>query len=116
VVTGTGQLVAVYGKVATDGNGELVGPDDPSAEVRQVFENLRRCLAAAGLSAALAGCAGSFLFVSSGNVYADHSRPGDDESAALLPALARDVIETMETHGKAKVAGVAASAEDQLGG
>lgn len=55
-------------------------------------------------TAALAGCAGSFLFVSSVNVYADHSRPGDDESAALLPALAGDVMETMETYGQAKVA------------
>jgi nucleoside-diphosphate-sugar epimerase len=53
---------------------------------------------------ALAGCAGSFLFVSSGNVYADHATPGDDESAALLPALAGDVMENMETYGEAKVA------------
>jgi enamine deaminase RidA (YjgF/YER057c/UK114 family) len=50
VVTGTGQLVAVSGQVAIDGNGELVGPGDPSAQARQVFENMRRCLAAAGLS------------------------------------------------------------------
>lgn len=50
VVTGTGQLVAVSGQVAIDGNGQLVGPGDPSAQARQVFENLRRCLAAAGLS------------------------------------------------------------------
>ncbi|MEV5709030.1 NAD-dependent epimerase/dehydratase family protein [Actinoallomurus sp. NPDC052274] len=55
-------------------------------------------------TAALAGCAGSFLFVSSVSVYADGSRPGDDESAALLPALAGDVMETMETYGEAKVA------------
>lgn len=50
VVTGTGQLVAVSGQVALDENGQLVGPGDPSAQARQVFENLRRCLAAAGLS------------------------------------------------------------------
>src|SRR5262247_2723179 len=37
---------------------------------------------------ALAGGAGSFVFVSSGNVYADHGTPGADENAALLPALA----------------------------
>src|SRR4051794_4911578 len=54
-------------------------------------------------TAALAGYAGSFLFVSSVNVYADHSRPGDDEGAALLPALAGDTMETMETYGQAKV-------------
>ncbi|GAA0354171.1 NAD-dependent epimerase/dehydratase family protein [Actinoallomurus spadix] len=53
---------------------------------------------------ALADCAGSFLFVSSVSAYADSSRPGDDESAALLPALAGDVMESMETYGQAKVA------------
>lgn len=50
VVTGTGQLVAVSGQVAVDEEGYLVGPGDPPAQARQVFENLRRCLAAAGLS------------------------------------------------------------------
>jgi enamine deaminase RidA (YjgF/YER057c/UK114 family) len=50
VVTGTGRLVAVSGQIALDPNGQLVGPGDPSAQARQVFENLRRCLAAAGLS------------------------------------------------------------------
>jgi nucleoside-diphosphate-sugar epimerase len=55
-------------------------------------------------AAALAGRAASFLYVSSASVYADHSRPFDDESAALLPALAGDVMETMETYGQAKVA------------
>ncbi|MFC9326078.1 RidA family protein [Kitasatospora sp. NPDC057015] len=48
VVTGTGRLVAVSGQVATDERGEVVGPGDPAAQARQVFENLRRCLAAAG--------------------------------------------------------------------
>lgn len=47
---------------------------------------------------------GSFVFVSSASVYADHGTPGDDETAALLPALAGDVMETMETYGQAKVA------------
>jgi enamine deaminase RidA (YjgF/YER057c/UK114 family) len=50
VVTGTGRLVAVSGQVAIGGDGQLVGPGDPSAQARQVFENLRRCLGAAGLS------------------------------------------------------------------
>ncbi len=48
VVWGTGRLVAVAGQVALDENGELVGPGDPAAQARQVFENLRRCLAEAG--------------------------------------------------------------------
>ena len=48
VVTGSGRLVAVSGQVALDERGELVGASDPAAQARQVFENLRRCLAAAG--------------------------------------------------------------------
>lgn len=46
----------------------------------------------------------SFIFISSGNVYANHGTPGDDEGAALLPALRGDVMEDMETYGQAKVA------------
>jgi nucleoside-diphosphate-sugar epimerase len=55
-------------------------------------------------TAALAGRAGSFVFVSSTNVYAGHATPGADENAALLPALAGDVMASMDTYGQAKVA------------
>jgi enamine deaminase RidA (YjgF/YER057c/UK114 family) len=48
VVAGRGRLVVVSGQVAQDERGELVGAGDPAAQARQVFENLRRCLAAAG--------------------------------------------------------------------
>ncbi|GAA2926065.1 RidA family protein [Streptomyces mexicanus] len=48
VVMGTGRLVAVSGQLPLDENGELVGAGDPAGQARQVFENLRRCLAAAG--------------------------------------------------------------------
>ncbi|MFG2192988.1 RidA family protein [Streptomyces sp. NPDC048639] len=48
VVQGTGHFVAVSGQVALDEHGAVVGPGDPDAQARQVFENLRRCLAAAG--------------------------------------------------------------------
>lgn len=48
VVTGAGRLVAVSGQVAQDADGGLVGVGDPEAQARQVFENLRRCLASAG--------------------------------------------------------------------
>ena len=48
VVTGRGRLVVVSGQVAQDERGELVGAGDPAAQARQVFENLRRCLAQAG--------------------------------------------------------------------
>ncbi|MFI2612196.1 RidA family protein [Kitasatospora sp. NPDC018619] len=48
VVTASGRLVQVSGQVALDENRDLVGAGDPKAQARQVFENLRRCLAAAG--------------------------------------------------------------------
>ncbi|MFI0900256.1 RidA family protein [Streptomyces sp. NPDC020983] len=48
VVVGEGQLVAVSGQVALDGDGNVVGKGDAAAQARQVFENLRRCLAAGG--------------------------------------------------------------------
>ncbi|MER5715820.1 RidA family protein [Streptomyces sp. NPDC002132] len=48
VVLGTGRFVAVSGQLPLDEDGSLVGEGDPAAQARQVFENLRRCLAAAG--------------------------------------------------------------------
>jgi len=50
VVTGSGRLVAVSGQVALAADGTVVGLGDPEAQARQVFENLGRCLAAAGAS------------------------------------------------------------------
>ena len=49
-VTGRGRWVATAGQVALDNAGQLVGPDDPQAQTRQVFANLSRALAAAGAS------------------------------------------------------------------
>jgi enamine deaminase RidA (YjgF/YER057c/UK114 family) len=43
-----GRLVVVSGQVPLDGEGTLVGADDPEAQIRQVFENLTVALAAAG--------------------------------------------------------------------
>ena len=54
--------------------------------------------------AALASRTASWVFVSSGNAYADHRAPGQDERAPLLAPLEGDVMETMETYGEAKVA------------
>jgi enamine deaminase RidA (YjgF/YER057c/UK114 family) len=48
VVWGTGRFVAISGQCAFDEEGGIVGEGDPAAQARQVFENLRRCLAAAG--------------------------------------------------------------------
>ncbi|GAA1596727.1 RidA family protein [Streptomyces globosus] len=48
VVWGSGRFVAVSGQCALDERGGVVGVGDAAAQARQVFENLRRCLAAAG--------------------------------------------------------------------
>ena len=44
-----------------------------------------------------------YVFVSTGNVYADHSRPGADESATLLPPLGGDLMTSEDDYGPAKV-------------
>ncbi|AEV84982.1 hypothetical protein ACWT_3958 [Actinoplanes sp. SE50] len=48
VVAFSGTMVAVSGQVPLDGNGQLVGLDDPAQQMRQVFHNLGVALAAAG--------------------------------------------------------------------
>jgi 2-iminobutanoate/2-iminopropanoate deaminase len=49
-VVRAGRLVFVSGCVATDAQGRTVGGSDVVAQARQVHENLKRCLAAAGAS------------------------------------------------------------------
>jgi reactive intermediate/imine deaminase len=44
----SGRLVAVSGQVPLDAGGQLVGADDPEAQIRRVFENVRTALSAAG--------------------------------------------------------------------
>lgn len=48
----SGPMVVISGQVPVDADGELVGKDDPAAQVRQVFENLAGALAAAGATMA----------------------------------------------------------------
>ncbi|MBD0741559.1 RidA family protein [Streptomyces sp. CBMA152] len=48
VVWGTGRFIAISGQCAFDEKGNVVGEGDPAAQARQIFENLRRCLEAAG--------------------------------------------------------------------
>jgi len=43
-----GNLVVISGQVPWDAEGKLVGPGDFGAQTRQVFDNLRNMLAAAG--------------------------------------------------------------------
>ena len=49
-VVRAGRLVFVSGCVATDAEGRTVGGSDVVAQARQVHENLKRCLNAAGAS------------------------------------------------------------------
>lgn len=48
VVVGQGRLAVIAGQIPLDEHGNLVGENDPAAQAHQVFENLRRCLTAAG--------------------------------------------------------------------
>jgi len=47
-VVRAGRLVFVSGCVASDDHGRTVGGSDIVAQTRQVHENIKRCLAAAG--------------------------------------------------------------------
>ena len=47
-VVRAGRIVFVSGCVATDGAGRVVGGSDIVAQTRQVHENIKRCLTAAG--------------------------------------------------------------------
>jgi enamine deaminase RidA (YjgF/YER057c/UK114 family) len=46
-VSFSGTMVAISGQVPLDADGNLVGPGDPRAQMRQVFDNLVLALAAA---------------------------------------------------------------------
>ncbi len=48
VTAETTRTVYVAGQVATNAQGELVGPGDLSKQAEQVFENLKACLTSAG--------------------------------------------------------------------
>jgi enamine deaminase RidA (YjgF/YER057c/UK114 family) len=50
VVAASGRLVAIAGQVALDADGNLVGRDDPDAQIHQVFQNVGAALAAVGAS------------------------------------------------------------------
>ena len=48
VASKPGKMVFISGQVAMDAQGHLVGKNDLKAQAKQVFENLRTALAAAG--------------------------------------------------------------------
>jgi nucleoside-diphosphate-sugar epimerase len=91
-----------------DGLRAVTGSDarwDAVVDVSRQPGQVRRAVAA------LALVADRFLFVSTGNVYADHSRPGSDETVPLLSPLAGDTMADPEVYGEAKVACEAAVRE-----
>lgn len=86
---------------AADGLRDVTGGDarwDAVVDVSRQPGQVRRAVHALG------PVTDRFLLVSTGNVYADHSRPGSDESVPLLPPLDGDVMTGMEVYGEAKVA------------
>ncbi len=48
----SGPIMVISGQVPVDADGNVVGKDDPAAQVRQVFANLAAALAAAGATMA----------------------------------------------------------------
>jgi enamine deaminase RidA (YjgF/YER057c/UK114 family) len=54
IVAQAKRTVYVAGQVALNDKGELVGKDDPEAQARQVFTNMKAVLAAAGATAFIA--------------------------------------------------------------
>lgn len=84
-----------------DGLDEVTGAGrhwDAVVDVSRQPGQVRRAVAA------LEPVAGHVVLVSTGNVYAVHSRLASDESVPLLSPLEGDVMEDMTTYGEAKVA------------
>ena len=48
VVSGPGKTIYISGQVPVNANGEIVGKGELKVQVKQVYENLKLCLAAAG--------------------------------------------------------------------
>lgn len=83
----------------SDAYGDVAGDRwDAVVDVSRQPGQVRAAVAALGDRSTM------FVFVSSASVYADHDTAGADEQAPLQPALAGDVMESMETYGPAKVA------------
>jgi 2-iminobutanoate/2-iminopropanoate deaminase len=51
-ISGSGRMVFVAGQLARDAHGNCVGPGDMRAQIEQVGENIKTCLAAVGASLA----------------------------------------------------------------
>ncbi len=52
VATGATKIIYVSGQVPADGEGNVVGGSDLGSQADQVYENIKKCLAAAGATLA----------------------------------------------------------------
>lgn len=85
VVVASGQtLVFVSGQLARDTNGNIVGPRDMRAQIRQVGENLRHALEAAG--ATLSDLVKTTTFVTDIDEFFRHVDVRHDYLGVALPA------------------------------
>jgi len=71
-VSGTGKMIFVAGQLARDADGNLVGKGDMRAQIRQIGENIKTCLEAAG--ATLADIVKTNTYVTD---YEEFSKHGD---------------------------------------
>jgi 2-iminobutanoate/2-iminopropanoate deaminase len=85
VVVASGQsLVFISGQLARDQDGNIVGPRDMRAQVKQVGENLRKALAAAG--ATLDDLVKTTTFVTDIDEFFKHVDVRHDYLGVALPA------------------------------
>jgi 2-iminobutanoate/2-iminopropanoate deaminase len=85
VVVASGEkLVFVSGQLARDGNGNIVGPNDMRAQIRQVGENLCHALEAAG--ATLDDLVKTTTFVTDIDEFFKHVDVRHDYLGVSLPA------------------------------
>jgi 2-iminobutanoate/2-iminopropanoate deaminase len=85
VVVASGQsLVFISGQLARDQNGDIVGPRDMRAQIKQVGENLRKALAAAG--ATLDDLVKTTTFVTDIDEFFKHVDVRHDYLGVALPA------------------------------
>jgi 2-iminobutanoate/2-iminopropanoate deaminase len=85
VVVASGQsLVFISGQLARDRDGDIVGPRDMRAQIKQVGENLRKALAAAG--ATLDDLVKTTTFVTDIDEFFKHVNVRHDYLGVALPA------------------------------
>ena len=81
-VSGTGKMIFVAGQLARDANGNCGGKVDMRAQIQQVGENIKTCLAAAG--ATLADIVKTNTYVTD---YAEFAKHGDMRLRYFGPAM-----------------------------